>query len=129
MPQSPMRLIRNATEFVAQEQIDEIEKFARGIYVLYRHRPKLDNYDVLYVGMSTRGVKYRLREHLKKKGDLWTHFSVFQAWDNVRDEEIQELEGLFRHLYRKDSRANSLNIQKSYKPLNKIRTKRLTDWE
>ena len=37
-------------------------------------------------------------------------------WDNIRPEEVEELEGLFWHLYREDSRANSLNMQRSYQP-------------
>ena len=61
-------------------------------------------YDVVYVGMATQGIRGRLESHVKRKGDLWTHFSAFEVWDNIRDEEIVELEGLFRHLYRKDSR-------------------------
>ena len=38
------------------------------------------------------GIKGRLRSHVrsKRKGDEWTHFSVFQVWDNVTDQEIAE---------------------------------------
>ena len=49
------------------------------------------------------------------------------VWDNIRDEEIIELEGLFRHFYRKDSRANQLNVQKSFKKAMEVR-KDLADW-
>jgi hypothetical protein len=52
---------------------------------------------------------------------LWTHFSVFEVWPNVRDDEVGELEGLFRHLYKLDAAANKLNKQRGYKPIHKIR--------
>src|SRR5262245_5142899 len=34
--------------------------------------------------------------------------------------EIKELEGIFRHIYRKDSRAARLNVQKSYGKMRKL---------
>ena len=49
--------------------------------------------------------------------DLWTHCSVYEVWDNITQEQVEELEGLFRHIYRKDIAANQLNAQKAYKPL------------
>ncbi|GAF97179.1 unnamed protein product, partial [marine sediment metagenome] len=33
---------------------------------------------------------------------LWTHFSIFEVWENITENEIKELEGLFRQIYRKD---------------------------
>jgi hypothetical protein len=42
---------------------------------------------------------------------------VFEVWDNVRDEEVVELEGLFRHIYPRDTRADRLNIQGTSKTL------------
>lgn len=42
-------------------------------------------------------------------------------WDNIREEEIRELEGIFRHIYRKDTRANKLNTQRSFKKLTQVR--------
>lgn len=33
--------------------------------------------------------------------------SSFEVWDNVRDDEVAELEGLFGHLYRPDSAATA----------------------
>jgi hypothetical protein len=55
------------------------------------------------------------------KRDLWTHFSVFEVFDNVRGEEIEELEGLLRHIYRRDARANRLNVQRGFKKLARAR--------
>ena len=79
--------------------------------------------DLVYVGMAENSVRSRLRSHANSlsKWGMWTHFSVFEVWDNISPQEIRELEGLFRHLYRLDSRANSLNIQRSYKPLGTLR--------
>ena len=119
MPQSELRLIKHAIEFQEQSEVDQIPGSLRGIYVLYRRKGKKSDsshhYDLVYIGMTTSSIKRRLRAHRKSwKRKYWTHFSVFEVWDNVRDEEIMELEGLFRHLYRWDSRANLLNIQKRY---------------
>jgi hypothetical protein len=46
---------------------------------------------------------------------------VYEVWDNIRKDEIVELEGLFRHIYRFDSHANKLNIAKSYQRLRRVR--------
>jgi hypothetical protein len=46
---------------------------------------------------------------------------VFAVWPNVSDEQVAELEGLFRHIYRKDTRANKLAVQKSFKKLRSVR--------
>ena len=49
-------------------------------------------------------------------------------WDNIREDEVVELEGLFRHIYRKDITANRLNVQRSYKPLAKVRDNNVSKW-
>jgi hypothetical protein len=64
----------------------------------------------------------------KRKGKLWTHFSIFEVWDNIRDEEVTELEGLFRHIYRKDPAANALNIQRGFKKASRVRQDDLRKW-
>lgn len=128
MPASPLRLIKNAIEHCTRDMISEIPGFTRGIYVLLKYRPKLDMYDVVYVGMTRSGVKRRLQSHARSKKAEWDHFSVFAVWDNVRDEEIEELEGLFRHIYKFDTKANRLNVAKSFKKLNKIRKWQFDDW-
>jgi hypothetical protein len=102
----------------------------RGLYVLYRYRPRIGRYDVVYVGMASQGsIRGRLKSHRRKKGALWTHFSLFEVWDNIRDEEVTELEGLFRHIYRKDTRANRLNLQRSFKKLKRISDKDFQLWK
>ena len=69
---------------------------------------------------TTGGIRGRLRSHGRSKRDLWTHCSVFEVWDNIRDEEVAELEGLFRHLYRHDSAASALNKQRSFKAMKRV---------
>ena len=75
--------------------------------------------------MSGKGangkIRKRLLSHKRKRVGDWTHFSYYEVWDNITDAEIQELEGLFRQLYRYDDRSNALNIQQSHKPLVKVR--------
>lgn len=95
----------------------------RGIYVLYdklRSRGKTQ-YDVVYVGMAAKGgMRARLKLHRRKKKGHWTHFSLFEVWDNIRDEEIRELEGLFRNIYRFDSQASPLNAARGFKAIRAI---------
>lgn len=135
MPQSELRLIKRSAEFVAQEHLFSVPRKIRGIYVLYKHRGgrQAGKFDVIYVGMAAAGrqggLRQRLMTHRRKKGGLWTHFSVFEVWDNIRDEEVKELEGLFRHLYRKDTRANRLNVQKGFKKMRRIRQNDLDFWK
>ncbi len=78
--------------------------------------------------MATTGIRARLKSHRKSKGNLWTHFSVFEVWDNIRDDEIVELEGLFRHFYRRDARANSLNVQRGFRKAKKVRQNDFGRW-
>lgn len=91
-----------------------------------------DRFDVVYIGMArgNSGVRGRLRTHSrsKRKGKLWTHFSVFEVWNNITDGEIAELEGLFRHIYRKDTQANGVNKQRSFRKMTPLRNNRLKSW-
>ena len=133
MPVSELRLIKHCVEFYDAKEIRRIPHNTRGIYVLYK-RQKTGRYDVVYIGMARglrSGAHSRLNAHRrsKKKKDKWTHFSLFEVWDNITEAEVAELEGLFRHIYRKDTRANPLNIQKGFSKLQKIaRKKKLEDW-
>jgi hypothetical protein len=127
-----LRLIRHCAEFLDRSKISNIPKRTRGIYVLLK---KQDNgagpvkFDVVYIGMSGSRIRARLSSHLRspKKVDLWTHFSIYSVWPNITDEEIAELEGLFRAIYRNDSNANSIAVQKGFKLLTKIRNDKF-DW-
>jgi hypothetical protein len=125
VPQSALRLIRRRRDYLSVEDIPRLPAGMRGIYVLYCRvapaRGRRERFDVVYVGMATRGgIRGRLRSHGRSKRDLWTHCSVFEVWDNIRDDEIAELEGLFRHLYRHDSAASALNKQRSFKPMKRV---------
>ncbi|QDV61112.1 GIY-YIG nuclease family protein [Crateriforma conspicua] len=125
MEQSPLRLIKRCAEYVSIDDINSMRKGLRGIYVLY------DNDDVVYVGMTTGGrggIRARLKRHRAKKANLWTHCSVFEVWDNIRDEEIAELEGLFRHIYRHDSVANKLNAQRGFKLMRAVTDNDIANW-
>ncbi|AJW93729.1 GIY-YIG nuclease family protein (plasmid) [Burkholderia gladioli pv. gladioli] len=114
----PLRLIERKKELISIDDIDSIPKGLRGIYVLYRTieslKPKTPYRHVVYVGMSASGIKGRLRAHRKHKRDLWDICSIFVVWPNVREDEIRELEGILRHIYRFDPNAQQLNTQGRY---------------
>jgi len=104
----------------------------RGIYALHKYDLTSGRYNVVYVGMAAgnRGIRSRLARHSrsKKKRSNWTHFSIFAVWENIRNDEIGELEALFREIYRKDGVANSLNKQRGSKLLRSIRQQNLKKW-
>lgn len=133
MKQSPLRLIKKCSEYIPIEDVSVLPWGIRGIYVLYKKRKILNKFDVVYVGMTTAGetggVRGRLRKHRLYKEGLWTHFSVYEVWDNIRDDEIKELEGLFRHIYKHDSKANRLNMQRGYKKIREVIHKNYWEWE
>jgi hypothetical protein len=121
---SELRLIKNVLEYQPIENIYLVPIKTRGIYALYQEQEGGKAYDLVYVGMARgkeSGIRGRLSKHSKRKRNLWSHFSVYEVWDNIREEEVEELEGLFRHLFKHDSKANSLNIQKGYKKIVRIR--------
>ncbi len=125
---SELRLIKNCAEYLLQSEVYRIPKLTRGIYVLYKYRPKTKMYDVVYVGMAggevKSGIAGRLRSHVRKKKKKWTHFSAYEVWENIRESEVRELEGILRHLYRFDSRANTLAVHKKFIKL--VRVKKAT---
>jgi len=114
----PLRLIEKKRELIPIDDIDLVPKSLRGIYVLYRtvasDNPKTPYRHVVYVGMSASGIKGRLRAHRKHKHALWDTCSIFVVWPNVREDEIRELEGILRHIYRFDPNAQQLNTQGRY---------------
>jgi len=128
---NPLRLIKRSSEYIHLDDINLIPRGLRGIYALYNLRPKLKTYDVVYVGMTLGGkggLRGRLKGHRRKKVGLWTHCSIFEVWDNIRNDEIVELEGLFRHIYRYDSRANKLNKQRGFKKLKMVTDSKFSEW-
>ena len=131
MRQTPLRLIKRCAEYIEVEHVFDLPGGLRGVYVLYKRRRKagVTYHDVVYVGMASQGgIRARLKNHRRKKAGFWTHFSVFEVWDNIRDEEVRELEGLFRHLYRDDSKASPLNAARGYKALRTLRNNKLESW-
>jgi len=130
MPESPLRLIKRCAEYKTTAEINALGFGRRGIYVLYRKRriQSKDTYTVVYIGLATRSMRGRLYRHRRTKKSLWTHYSAYEVWDNIRDEEIIELEGLFRHFYKKDPRASGLNVQRGFKRIRNVRENDLTEW-
>ena len=120
---SSLRLIKSALEYRSIAELQYVPKNLRGIYALYRKQGKF--YNLVYIGKSgkeSKGrIKARLYRHKRTKSKIWTHFSYYEVWDNITDQEISELEGLFRQLYRFDSRANTFNKQQTHRPLIKVR--------
>jgi len=122
----PLRMIERGLEFVPRDEVRAIDGGQRGIYVLYQRKGILkgkkkwnERYDVLYVGMTGNCIAKRLRQHKRRK-KAWTHFSAYAVKPKISRAEIFELEGLFRHLYRRDGRANSLNVQKGSNALRRV---------
>jgi hypothetical protein len=124
------RLIKRVAEYKPKDEVDLVPKSRRGIYVLFHQVESAEQYDVVYVGLSRTGMRARLRAHRRSrtKAKLWTHFSVFEVREDVSDERIAELEGLFRQIYRRDSRANALNLQRTHAPLKRLRVQDLSSW-
>ena len=80
-------------EYFPKEKIRQVPAKTRGIYVLFNADGK--NKNVVYVGMArgeTSGIRRRLIDHHINKEE-WTHFSVFEVWDNITKSQVEELEG------------------------------------
>ena len=75
------------------------------------------------------GIRSRLKSHAKSQTKVWSHFSIFKVWENIREDEVEELEGLFREIYRKDKRANRFNKQKKFKKMQMVREDNLGKWK
>jgi hypothetical protein len=130
MPLSTCYLFKNVMEYVPAAEVERVPNKTRGIYVLYK-AGQGKRKSVVYIGMARgekSGAKGRLKAHRRHKANLWSHFSVFEVWDNITRDQVQELEGMFRHIYRHDAKANRLNVQKSYLPLVKVRKKSASSW-
>lgn len=123
MPESELRLVKRSAQWLKKEERSLVPKGIRGIYALHKFRPRVKKYDVVYIGMTTTGIglRARLDRHARSTRKDWTHFSMFVVWENIRNEEIEELEGLFREIYRRDKRANKFNRQGKFKKLQNVR--------
>jgi hypothetical protein len=130
MTGSQTRLVKRCAEWLPKSKATLIPDGTRGVYALLRRRPRIRKYDVVYIGMAARGsIKERLASHKRSNTKIWTHFSVFEVWDNIAEDEVEEIEGLLREIYRKDKRANRFNKQKKSKKLQKVRDDDLTSWK
>ena len=128
MSASP-RFIKRCAEWIPKEESKLIPPATRGIYALLDRQPRTNKYDVVYVGMTARSsVGRRLARHKNSK-KIWNYFSIFEVRDNIGEDEILELEGLFREIYRKDSSANRFNRIGKYGKLQKVRNDDLKSWK
>lgn len=126
-----MKFIKRCAEFREKDERKDIRDKIRGIYVLFSKKGKY--YNVVYVGMARggkTGVKSRINSHAKSKtkSKFWTHFSIFEVHDNISSAEVEELEGLFRHIFRFDEKANVINIQKRHHKLIEVRRNQMKTW-
>ena len=128
MPEATCKFIKRVAEFQPSTESDLIPDYTRGIYVLLKKVGR-DEFDVVYVGMTGAGMWSRIKSHRKNKRRKWTHFTMFEVHDNITKSEIKEIEGLIRHIYRKDSRANRLNRQLRHEPFIKVRQNSFRKWD
>jgi hypothetical protein len=106
--QSLLRLIKRWKRYEPRKNRTRVPKYTRGVYVLYNNR-SAENHEVVYIGVAGLGktggggVQSRLRMHNRRIKN-WTHYSFFEAHDNVTSEEIRELEALLLGIFRDDPR-------------------------
>ena len=130
MTVSPTRFIKRCAQWRPKSDAHLIPRRTRGVYALLHSRSGIKKFDVVYIGMAARGgIRSRLESHKKSETKIWSHFSIFEVWDNISEKEVEELEGLFREIYRKDRRANRFNRQKKCKMLQLVRTDTLEAWK
>jgi len=126
-------LIKQCAEFLERDQIAHVPRKTRGIYALLKkQKPRggRRRFDVVYIGMSTTNVLGRLKAHdgSRKKAGLWSHFSVYSVGEEITNDEISYLEGLIRHIFRKDSRANRVAMKKGFMPLWDVQENDFAKW-
>ena len=122
MKVSPCYLFSRSLEFCPAEDIDLVPPGTKGIYVLYQSL-NADLMELIYIGVGfgeCSGLHGRLKMHRDLQPNVWTHFSVFQVWDNITKKQIKELAGFFRHVFRRGIYAKSVMETKEYKPLIRI---------
>src|SRR6266849_2012388 len=128
MPISPTRFVKRWAQRLPKTDAHLIPHGTRGVYALLQFRSR--KYDVVYIGMAAKGgIRSRIRSHSTSKTKIWSHFSIFEVWDNISEAEVAELEGLFREIYSQDGRANRFNRQKKYKKLQLVNRDDLKSWK
>jgi hypothetical protein len=135
MAEVRLHFIKRCAEWheFTKEEVDKVPHKTRGIYVLFQETGK-NVYDVRYIGMAgsaEAGIRGRLLSHLQAstKSRLCTHFSVFAVHKEIDEDQVEELEGLLRHTFRKDRTANSLARQRAYGKLYKVRENDWSKWD
>jgi hypothetical protein len=130
MPESALYFVKKCAQWQPKASYRLLPRGIRGIYALLKRKGRSNVYNVVYIGMAAQsgGIKSRLRRHVGSERKKWTHFSLFEVWENIREETVDELEGLFREIYRKGERANLFNRQRRFKKLRQTRREDCTNW-
>jgi hypothetical protein len=122
-PQSSLRFFKHChihcqrKDLLAQNwrEVLDISPGLRGLYVLYKKRngSKIV-FDPVYLGVGgvkkEWGIGARLQWHARKRQG-WTHFSIFEAHDNVSGADILEMESFLLQIFGRDSRPRLQNRQ------------------
>ena len=111
-----LRFIKRIYEFIPKKQYKEIPTNTRGIYALLKRRKRKGKsyFNVVYIGMSRKGkgIQSRIRKHIRSKRKKFSHITIFEVKNKIKNKQIEELEGIFRWIYRKDKKA-----QRRYKEI------------
>lgn len=134
--QAPLRLVKRCRLYLKRGNQRSIPHLTRGLYVLYRERPKRAGkkvFEVAYIGVggiaknASSGIGARVRDHDKEK-EGWTHYSFYEVHDNISREEILELEGLLLRIFRHDPRIKLSNVQLGSNTLRRLSKKDSPAW-
>ena len=123
--QSLLRFIKRWKRYEPRENLRQIQRKTRGVYVLYQHVSR-ESYNVVYIGVAGLGktggggVRGRLESHNTRIKN-WTHFSIFEVHDNITREEIREVEALLLGIFRHDPRIRLANKHKGSNKLYQLR--------
>lgn len=123
MKVSPCYLFCRSLELCSAAEIEFVPPATKGIFVLYRHIEN-DLMELVYIGAGMGdqdGLKGQLQMHRNLQHHAWTHFSIFQVWENIPKKQMKELAGFFRHVYRNTGYAKSVMETHEYKPLTRIK--------
>jgi hypothetical protein len=116
MASEEQAFIRRYDEYVKKDRKSKVPIDAKGVYALLKKR-RGGKFDVVHVGVSASGIRDRLRQHARNQGrkGQWDYFSVFDVQPYVSSLTIEQLEELWKHIYRKGTRTNSLSLQQGLK--------------
>ncbi|SRR6266566_1164742 len=130
MSPSSARFIKRCAQWVDRKESTQIPPATRGIYALLKRHKQTNRFDVVYVGMTARSsIGRRIARHKNDQKKIWSHFSIFEVTGNFSEDELKELEGLLREIYRKDKQANRFNRQKKCKKIQMVREDGLRKWK